>query len=250
MRYLRSNVDKNVFDYTSRAEDELGLVKEVLKIHGSNCDKEELLIIEDAICRYISPNASEWYKRRIEQNKQKEYSPVYWSFWGDLQYELLQCLSEERTSTKTKQLLRVLDRRFHKVSSRYCNKNGHSGWVKSPVSDKNISKRQWLQIITNSKLKNRGQGRWVEVKGGFIESSYEAYASAFQSVVRQHPQKMINLVLENKERVLPAFVDSLFLGIEVSEKLKEVDFSVIEKLLCEFPCDMNSHRSFIFLWNS
>lgn len=95
-------------------------------------------------------------------------------------------------------------------------------------------------------MKNRGQGRWVEVKGGFIESSYEAYASAFQSVVRQHPQKMINLVLENKERVLPAFVDSLFLGIEVSEKLKEVDFSVIEKLLCEFPCDMNSHRASYF----
>lgn len=246
MRYIGSNVDKNVFDYTSGADDELGLVKKVLKIHGSNCDKEELLIIEDAICRYISPNASEWYKRRIERNKQKEYPPVYWSFWGDLRYELLQCLPEERTSTKTKQLLRVLNRRFHKVSSRYCNNNGHSGWVKSPVSDKNISKRQWLQIITNSKLKNRGQGRWVEVKGGFIESSYEAYASTFQSVVRQHPKEMINLVLENKERVLPAFVDSLFLGIEVSEKLEEVDFSVIEKLLCEFPCDMNSHRASYF----
>ncbi len=113
-------------------------------------------MIENSICQYISPNASEWYKRRIEQNKQKEYPPVYWSFWGDLQYELLQCLPEERTSTKTKELLRVLDRRFHKASSRYCNKNGHSGWVKSPVSNKNISKRQWLQIITNSKLKNRG----------------------------------------------------------------------------------------------
>ena len=246
MRYLGSNVDKNGFDYTSGADDELGLVKEVLKIHGSNCDEEELIMIENSICQYISPNASEWYKRRIEQNKQKEYPPVYWSFWGDLQYELLQCLPEERTSTKTKELLRVLDRRFHKASSRYCNKNGHSGWVKSPVSNKNISKRQWLQIITNSKLKNRGQHRWVEVKGGFIESSYEAYASDFQSAVKQHPQEMINLVLENKERVLPVFVDSLFLGLEVSEKLEEVDFSIIERLLHEFPCDMESHRASYF----
>lgn len=246
MRYIGSDVDKNVFDYTSGAEDELGLVKEVLKIHGSNCDKEELIMVENSICQYISPNASEWYKRRIEQNKRKEYAPAYWSFWGDLQYELLQCLPEERISKKTNELLRVLDRRFHKVSSRYCNKNGHSGWVKSPVSDKNISKGQWLQIITNSKLKNHGQHRWVEVKGGFIESSYEAYASDFQSVVKQHPQEMINLVLKNKERILSVFVDSLFLGVEVSEKLEEVDFSVIEKLFLEFPCDMKSHRASYF----
>ena len=126
---------------------------------------------------------------------------MYWSFWGDLQYELLQCLPEERIGIKTKELLHVLDRRFHTVSSRYCNKNVHSGWVKSPVSDKNISEGQWLQIITNRKLKNHGQHGWIEEKGGFIESSYEAYASDFQSVVKQHPQEMINLVLKNKERV-------------------------------------------------
>lgn len=246
MRYISSNVDKNVFDYTSGAEDELGLVKEVLKIHGSNCDKEELLMVENSICRYISPNAIEWYKRRIKQNKLKEHYPVYWSFWGDLQYELLQCLPEERISQKTKELLCVLDRRFSKIPSRYCNKNGHSGWVKSPVSGKNISKGQWLQIITNSKLKNRDRFKLVEVKGGFIESSYEAYASDFQSVVRSHPQEMIELVIENKERVLPAFVDSLFLGVEMSEKLDEVDFAVIKKLFLEFPCDMESYRASYF----
>lgn len=246
MRYLSSDLDKNIFDYTSGAEDELGLVKEVLKIHGSNCDKKELLMIENSICRYISPNASEWYKRRIEQNKLKEYYPVYWSFWGDLQYELLQCLPEERISPKTKELVRVLNRRFYKIPSRYCNKNGHSGWVKSPVSEKNISKGQWLQIITNSKLKNRERTKWVEVKGGFIESSLEAYTSDFQSVVMQHPQEMIELVLENKERVLPAFVDSMFLGVEMVETLEEVDFKVIEKMLLTFPCDMKTHRASYF----
>jgi len=246
MRYLCSDMDKNIFDYTSGAEDELGLVKEVLKIHGNSCDKEELLMTENAICRYISPNASEWYKRRIEQNERKEYPPVYWSFWGDLQYELLRYLPEERISPKAKELFRILDRRFHKVPSRYCNKNGHSGWVKSPVSGKNISKGQWLQIITNSKLKNRDQHRWIEVKGGFIESSYEAYASDFQLAVKQHPQEMIELVLKNKERVLPAFVDSLFLGVEVSEKLEELDSEVVERLLIEFPCDMKSHRASYF----
>ncbi len=246
MRYLSNDVEKNVFDYTSGAEDELGLVKEVLKIHGNNCDKEELIMVENSICRYISPNASEWYKRRIEQNKLKEYSPVYWSFWGDLQYELLQCLPEQRISQKAKELLRVLDRRFHNIPSRYCNKNGHSGWVKSPVSGKNISKGQWLQIITNNKLKNRERAKWVEVKGGFVESSYETYASDFQLVVKQHPQEMIELVLENKKRVLSGFIDSMFLGVEMSEILEEVDFKTIEKMLLIFPCDMETHRASYF----
>lgn len=246
MRYLSSDLDKNIFDYTSGAEDELGLVKEVIKIHGSNCDKEELLMIENSIYQYISPNASEWYRRRIQQNKVKEYYPVYWSFWGDLQYELLHCLSEERISQKAKELLRVLDRRFYQIPSRYCNKNGHSGWVKSPVSGKDISKGQWLQIITNSKLKNRERTKWVEVKGGFIESSYVAYASDFQSVVNQHPQEMIELVLENKERVFSEFVDSMFLGVEMSKTLEKVDFDVIEKMLLTFPCDMETYRASYF----
>lgn len=246
MRYLCSDMDKNIFDYTSGAEDELGLVKEVLKIHGNSCDKEELLMIENAICRYISPKASEWYKRRIEQNERKECQPVYWSFWGDLQYELLRYLPEERISKKAKELLRILDRRFHKEPLCYYNKNGHAGWRKSPVSGKNISKGQWLQIITNNKLKNRDGRRWIEVEGGFIESSYEAYAGDFQLVVEQHPQEMIELVLKNKKRVLPAFVDSLFLGVEVSEKLDEVDSVVIERLLVEFPCDMKSYRALYF----
>lgn len=246
MSYLSKDVDKNVFDYTSGAEDELGLVKEILKIHGSNCDKEELLRAEDTICQYISPDAQDWYKRRIEQNKQKECPPVYWSYWGDLQYELLKCLPEERISKKTKDLLHVLDRRFYKVPLRYSNSNGHSGWVKSPVSEKNISKEQWLQIITNRKLKNRERFKSVEVKGGFIESSYKTYASDFQSVVKQYPQEMIELVLVNKERVLPAFVDSLFLGVELSEKLEKIDFAIIERLLIEVPCDMESYRASYF----
>ena len=148
-------------------------------------------------------------------------------------------MPEERISPKAKELLRILDRRFHKVPLRYCNGHGHSGWVKSPVSGKNIGKGQWLQIITNSKLKNRDQHRWIEVKG-------EAYASDFQLAVKQHPQEMIELVLNNKERVLPAFVDSLFLGVEVSEKLEDLDSEVIERLLIEFPCNMKGHRASYF----
>ena len=241
--YLISDLDKNIFDYTSGAEDELGLVEEVLKIHGNTCTKERLLILEDKIYKYISPYATEWYKQRIEQNKSKESPPVYWSFWGDLQYKLLQCLPEKKVSKKTKDLLNVLHRRFYKVPLHYSNSNIHSGWITSPVSGKNISKVQWLQIITNSKLKKQKFPKLVEGKDGFIESSYEAYARDFQIVVEQNPQEMIEIILKNKEYVLPIFIDSLFLGIELSEKLETIDLSILERLFLEFPCDMKSYRA-------
>lgn len=139
--------------------------------------------------------------------------------------------------------MNVLHRRFYKVPLHYSNSNIHSGWITSPVSGKHISKAQWLQIITNSKLKKQKRPKLVEVKDGFIESSYEAYARDFQIVVQQNPKEMIEIILKNKEYVLPIFIDSLFLGIELSEKLETIDLSILEKLFLEFPCDMKSYRA-------
>lgn len=246
IRYIGSDLDKNIFDYTSGAEDELELVKNVLRVHGKQCDKEQLLRLENIIYKYVSPKAVRWYQSRIERNKSKQSERVYWSFWGDLQYALLSCLPEERISKKSKDLLQVLSRRFYKVQSCYYNKNGHSGWVKSPVSGKNIGKKQWLQIITNNKLRNRDCFKSISVKGGFIESSLEMYVDDFRLAVKQDPQAMIDLVLEHEDKVLPAFIDSLFSGVELSKNLKAVGLNTIEKMFHTFPCDLKTHRAYYF----
>jgi len=132
------------------------------------------------------------------------------------------------------------------MPSIYYDKDGHSGTVHSPVSGKSISKKQWLQIITNKKLQNRNRIKSIEVKGGFIESSYKIYADDFRSVVKQAPQVMIQLVLEHKDKVLPAFIDSLFAGVATSKYIKEVDSKVIEEMFKTFPCDLKTHRASYF----
>ena len=246
IRYIGTDLDKNIFDYTSGAEDELGLVKNVLRVHGEKCEKEQLLWLENMVYKYISPRAIEWYQRRIEWNKSKQSERVYWSFWGDLQYELLSCLPEERICKQSKDLLQVLGRRFDKAQSRYYNKAWYSGGVSSPVSGKNIGKKQWLQIITNSKLKDGNRFRGIEVNGGFIESSLEMYVDDFRSAVRQEPQEMIGLVLEHKDKVLPVFIDSMFSGVELSECMKEIEPKMIEKMFYTFPCDLKTHRAACF----
>ena len=246
INYICSDFDKNLFDYTSGAKDELGVAKEIFRVHGYNCDDPTFAILEHSICQYISPRAVEWYKNRIEQNRRKEYQPVYWSFWGDLQYELLQCLPVERLSEKAKELLKVLTRRFASVTSIYSNKNGHSGWVTSPISGKIIGKNQWIQIITNQKLQERKQSKWIEVEGGFVESSCEMYSSDLQVAVQKEPEAFITLALKYYDKVLPPFINSIFSGLEYSECLSGVGQNLIEELFKQFPCDMESQRASYF----
>ena len=224
----------------------MGVAKEIFRVHGYNCDDPTFAILEHSICQYISPRAVEWYKNRIEQNRRKEYQPVYWSFWGDLQYELLQCLPVERLSEKAKELLKVLTRRFASVTSIYSNKNGHSGWVTSPISGKIIGKNQWIQIITNQKLQERKQSKWIEVEGGFVESSCEMYSSDLQVAVQKEPEAFITLALKYYDKVLPPFINSIFSGLEYSECLSGVGQNLIEELFKQFPCDMESQRASYF----
>lgn len=244
--YLSSDLDNKIFDFTSGSENQLELAMDVIKVHASLCDDEYLLAFESVIIRYISPKAVEWYKYRIEQNKSKGYAPVYWSFWGELQYLLLQSIPGERLSENTRSLLKVLEKRFDGKTYHYSSIDGHSGWVSSPVSGKKIGKKQWLQIITNQKLKERRISQWKEVEGGFIESSLELFASDFSSIVKEEPETMIQMVLEHKDTVIPAYIDSMYSGAEFSDHIDEVNQQTWEEMFSVFPCDMESQRASYF----
>ena len=242
IEYLTGDFDKKVFDTTSGAEDQLELVKKVLTVHASHCENRRLNMFIEAVEKYISPQSVEWYKYRMECNKQKEYAPVYWSFWGDFQYHILQCIPYDCLAPRHKQLLNVLDRKFQGKTERYINRDGHSGWVKSPVAGKKIGKKQWLQIITNKRIVGRKNVNWKEVSGGFIESSLDMYARDFETAVKDEPVEMIKMVIENKENVAPVYIDAMYAGAEFSDKFEQVKQSLWEQMFSEFPCDMNSQR--------
>lgn len=246
IEYLTGDFDKKVFDHTSGAENQLELVKNVLKVHTMYCTESCLLTFLEAVEKYHSPQSAKWYRWRIEFNKQKEYSRVYWSFWGDFQYHILQCIPCERLTSKYRELLNVLDRKFNGKADRYINRDGHSGWVKSPVAGKRIGKKQWLQIITNKKISDRKHSNWKEVKGGFIESSLDMYVGDFQSAVKVAPVEMIKMVIANKENVLPDYVDAMYSGAEFSDAIEQVDKNLWEQVFSEFPCDVKSQRALYF----
>lgn len=246
IRYICSDLDKNIFDYTSGAEDKLGLAKKVIRAHGNKCNQEIFGSLEQSICKYISPKAVACYRDRIEFNRKKENESVYWSFWGDLQWELLPCLPKERIGKETEELLQVLNRRFEKIESCYYRESSQMGSVESPISGKSIGKKQWFRIITNEKLPMKRHSEWVEEKECFIESSYSMYVNDFRNAVSGDTEEMIQLVIEHKNSVLPAFINSLFSGVAFSENISKVPIEIIEKMFHEFPCDMETDRDCYF----
>lgn len=243
IEYLCEDFEGNIFDKTSSNGDELFLAKQILSKHSQSCSENVFAALEKKVLRYQHPRAKEHYKHRIEYNREKNGYKVYWSFWGDLQKELLEVLPYNRLSKQAKELMCVLNRKFPKGSFLYKHSNRHGGWVSSSIAGKKLNNIQLLGILTNIKLKDKKHSYGKEVPGGFIENSIEQLSSSFRTAVSEEPTRMINLVLKNKEKILDAYVDSLFSGVVYSKDLESVPLDLLETMILNYPYDYNSYKA-------
>lgn len=248
IEYFCDDFEKNIFEQTSGNNDMLFTTKKVLMKHSKTCSIKNYRKIENMIYYYIQKNSIELYKdiRNYKLNYICRKMP--WDWWGNLQVELLPYLCKERMNKKTEELMMVLDRRFNNGSNYFHYSDGHSGSVWSPISGKKLSDKQWLKILSNSKIKEKEGLDWKEVEGGFIESSIREFAASFTSATSNEPNRMVDLVLNNKELIIDDYVDALYSGLQMSEKLNEVPNEKIETLLKEFPCNDVSYRANSLCW--
>ncbi|XZH38286.1 hypothetical protein ACSW8X_11160 [Clostridium perfringens] len=243
--YILECFENIIFDRSSKLNNELELIKLILKKHSAYCEKSIFKDIENKIIYYIDPRAKNIYKRRIAYNRSKEKeNNVYWSFWGDLQIELLNSLPRNRMSKKAKDLLDVLHRRFENEYNIYIHSNGHGGIVNSPVTGKKLSNKQWLQILNNKKLKSKEKrNRLIEVENGFVESSIEQFARDFDKVSSLEPERFINLLLDYNGKIDDIFIDSLFSGIAYSKLLNQLSVNLLEKIIKKYGYSYDSYRA-------
>lgn len=248
IEYFCDNFEKNIFEQTSGNNDKLLTTKKVLMKHSKTCSIENYRKLESIIYYYNQKNSIELYKdvRAYKLNYTCRKMP--WDWWGNLQVELLAYLCKDRINKKTKELMMVLNRKFDNGSNYFHYSDGHSGSVWSPVSGKKLSDKQWLKILSNSKIKKKEGYNWKEVEGGFIESSLREFSVSFSSATSNEPNRMIDLVLNNKGIIIDDYIDALYNGIHMGEKLDEVPNEKIEVLLKEFPCDNASYRANSFCW--
>lgn len=248
IEYLCNDFEKNIFDISSGNNDELLTTKKVLTKHSKTCSNEIFKKLENKIYYFMQKDSVNLYKRVREYKLNYICKKMPWDWWGNLQVELIPCLCEDRTSKKTKDLMMVLNRRFDKGSNYFHYSNGHSGSVWSPVAGKKLSNKQWLNILSNSKIKEKEGHNWKEVEGGFIESNLREFSVSFSDVTSKEPNRMIDLVLDNKKIIIEDYIDSLYIGIHMSEKINEIPNEKIEKLLKEFPCNNVSYRANSLCW--
>lgn len=243
VEYLCNDFDKNIFERTSGNGDELLLAKQVLARHSKHCGSATFNVLEKTVIGYVSPLAKERYQRRIKFNREDNGYIVYWSFWGDLQSEILEVLPYNRLSEKARGLVHVLRRKFSNETTLYKYSHGHSGFVSSPVAEKKLSNKKWIDILTNDKLRKKNTSRWKEVSGGFVESSIESFSSSFSNAVSEEPERMIQLMLSCNDTILDIYIDSLFSGVAYSKTLKNVPLNMLEEMILKFSFDFTSYRA-------
>ncbi len=240
--YLCSDFNCNIFDKTGGNGDELFLAKKILGKHSKYCSEHTFNTWEERVLSYLSPQAKDIYRRRIDYNREKNGYTVYWSFWGDFQKEILEALPYNRLSDQAKNQIRILRRKFPNGTALYKHSDGHGGWVSSPVAGKKFNNKKWIEILTNTKLNHKSNSRWKKVPGGFIENSIEQFARSFSDIVSEEPERMINLVLSYKHKVLDTYVNSLFSGVAYSRALDLVPVELLEKMILTYPYDYTSYR--------
>ena len=242
--FVNKNFKAIVFDKSSGEKNRLNLMKNVIKKHSEKCSDELFKELENITIHYIDDKAKEWYKSRIEYNKQKDHDYVYWSFWGDLQVEILPCLSQKRISIKTKELLNVLKRRFGNLDNRYKNYRSYATWgnVVSAIDKKDLSNKQWEKILTNKKiLMNKKRSRWNGKE--YISSLIDDFASTFGHAASLNPNRFINLVLSMDDYIEDIYINHLFNQVAFSKYLKDVPVNLLEELILKYRYDYESDRA-------
>jgi hypothetical protein len=241
--YLYSDFNSNIFDKTSGNGDQLFLAKQILGKHSRYCSENIFNVLEKRVLSYLSPQAKDIYRSRINYNREKNNYKIYWSFWGDFQKEILEVLPYDRLSDQAKDLIRTLRRKFPNGTTLYIHSNGSVGWVSSPVEGKKLNNKNWLEIVTNTKINHRSHSLWKEVPGGIIDNSIEEFARSFSDAVSEEPERMIILVLSYQAKVLDEYIDSLFRGVASSKYLENVPIELLETMILTYPYDYTSYRA-------
>lgn len=241
--YLYSDFNKNIFDKTSGNGDELLLAKQIIGKYSRYCSEDTFNGLEKRVLSYLSIEVKDRYLSRINYNREKNGETDFGSFWGDFQKEILEVLPYDRLSNQAKDLIRTLRRKFPNGTTLYKHSNRFGGRVSSPIAGKNLNNKNWLEIVTNTKIHYRSHSRWKEVSGGIIYNSIEQFARSFGEAVSKEPERMISLILSKKEKVLEVYVDSLFSGVAHSKDLDNVPLELLETMILTYQYDDTTYRA-------
>jgi hypothetical protein len=212
--------------------------------------------LEQLIYYYHAPD--EKHNAKVYLNHwRKGYSGHY---WGEAQYFLLPALDEQRSSILTRNLIKVLQRKFDGYS--FDRSGSISGGMIGSKLDRNLAKisdQAWLKIVGNRTLKKDFSGKWDQVdENHALESSVRQFSSSLGKIARRNPERFAQLALSFPDGVDPLYVAAIFDACSATspdsnmpekEKLswRPATVETIEKLFKRFQAGDDRSTAYSFL---
>lgn len=248
LNYLQEDITKNCFERSSEHRNELYYTKKLVQKYSKTCKDDTLKNFEDKIMRYVPVNQKEKLKNHYksakkntndqteDQIKDDKKHTKYYPIWGHFQYEILKSIDSDKLSDEANNLLQVLDRNLSKSYMPYDHSaDSQSGSVISPVTNKEMSAKAWMKILLNTKIGKEEKSIWSDDQNCFICNSLRDFCGSFQSYVSKNPLEIIDLLLIQNNQIRPEFIESLFFGLSLSNKLIEISSDKIEEIIRKFP---------------
>lgn len=238
--YLFSDINNNCFEYTSNNEQSVSMLKKIIEKFINDANKKTINYVIEKIIHYKPNDLIERCKRCIEFKKENFSSANYISFWGDFQYEILNCISDNLLDEKCIQLKKVLNRKFGiRNYSIYDLNHCKSGSVISPIANKKIGLKSWLGILTNKKITNSHKSKYDEEKSVFIDSSLYEFQSSLSVNIQENPNQFIDLFINNSSIIIPDYIYTLYNSLAYSSIIDDISIQKLELLFKTFKYENN-----------
>lgn len=246
--WLYGDIYNHLFIYTGKQEDYLSVSKKIIEKFAAHCSDTVLSELEAIIINWKEPTERMvyTYKHRLEVNRTKEWRPVYYSFWGHLQKELLPFIDAKRLSASAKTLLQVLNRNeWIRTPFYHCGfMCGSAKNVVSPVHRKTemLSDKNWLEIIStdNEKMKNHFNGN--ETSEYYIEANHVMFSSSLSVQAKREPTRFARLSFNFPSDCYPGYISSVISALYNHENdVENIDFTLICDVIKHFKnhCNQN-----------
>lgn len=236
LSWLLSDFDNRIFENTSIEKTKLSCCQRVINRFSPHCNMTLFEQLEQVIVQWKPPTERMLadYERRIEYRKIEGEGNYYISFWGELQRILLPELDPTRTSSKAKELITVLHRKFPDTPQKYAIFHVEMAqFVSSPISGhlERIRDKSWLKLIanmTNHPLEERTPRNLCS------EATPPMFARDLSTAAKREPARFAQLSLKFPSNAYEGFAEAVVNAMGSSEVPLSLTCKVLRRF-CQNP---------------
>lgn len=218
--WLLTDFDQRAFEKTSFENSELSCCQRIIQRFSPHCRESVFVRLEQAIVCWTPPRESmrAAYEARIANHKVKGGGNYYASFWGDLQRVLLPALDFGRVNNRTRELYRVLLRKFPEQPKKFDILHmGMAHSISSPIDGHfyEISDKSWLKLIADMSTcpPDRNGKHW----DAGTESTPPMFARSLSAAAKKEPVRFAALSLQFPPNVYEGFSDAIVCAMDSPE---------------------------------